>query len=155
MGKCPKCDQEYTGTQDCPKEDCFFETMTDYRDPNSDLYKTDFGFVDQDERQLTFFKHKRFSMKKAFKWLKGVITADNKAGEMVHGVLDLLPIPNQVVAKGVKYLLAGQKKEAKEELGKLLSVRNGVALLLCIAYFAGLITLDDVKALLEALGQFL
>jgi hypothetical protein len=55
----------------------------------------------------------------------------------------------------VKYLLAGQKKEAKEELSKLLSVRNGVALALCVAYFAGLITLDDVKALLEALGKFL
>jgi len=155
MAKCPKCKQEFTGTQDCPKEHCFFETMTDYRDPNSDLYKTDFGFVDQKERKLEFFNKKRFSMKKAFNWIKGVVTADNKAGEMVHGVLDLFPIPNQAVAKGVKALLGGKTEEGKKELSKLLTVRNGVALLLCVAYFTGLVTLEDVKALLSALGQFL
>jgi hypothetical protein len=94
-------------------------------------------------------------MKKALKWIKGVITADNKAGETIHGILDLLPIPNQIIAKAVKSLLAGKTKEGTDELRKLLTVRNGVALTVCIAYFAGFISMEDVRNLLQAIGEFL
>lgn len=94
-------------------------------------------------------------MKKAVNWIKGVVTAENKAGETVHGFLDLMPIPNQVIAKIVSYLTKGKTREAQDELKKLLTIRNGVALLLSIAVLTGLITVEDFRAILQAIGEFL
>lgn len=99
-------------------------------------------------------EHKPNRMKKAINFLKGLVTGESKAGEAVHGILDLLPIPNQVIAKAASYLFGGEPQKSKEELSKLLTFRNGVALVLSIAYLTGLITLEDMRAVLEAVGEF-
>lgn len=76
------------------------------------------------------------------------LSGENKTGEAIHGVLDLLPIPNQIVAKVFKAI--GKKgSEAKLELKDALTVRNIAALALTIAIAAGWIGLDQVKQLVN------
>lgn len=94
-------------------------------------------------------------MNKIVNFVKGLLTGDSKAGEAVHGVLDLFPVANQVVAKAFSYLFSGDVELAKEEFRKLLTVRNGVALVGSIAYLAGWVTLADVQSVVEYLSQFM
>lgn len=95
------------------------------------------------------YKPTKRPMKKTLNALIRTISGENKTGQAIHGILDLVPIPNQAIAKAVKYLFAGDVKEAKEELTKLLSFRNIVALLGCVAFLTGLITIDDLTKLVE------
>lgn len=71
------------------------------------------------------------------------LSGENKTGEAVHGVLDLLPIPNQIVAKVFKALgKTGHEKAA--ELKEALTVRNIAALALTIAIVSGWLTVEDI-----------
>lgn len=85
--------------------------------------------------------------------LKRTISGENKTGEAIHGVLDLFPIPNQVIAKGAKALFGGDRKKAKEEFSKLLTVRNGIALVASVLYLTGMVTMEDIKAIIELLAE--
>lgn len=93
-------------------------------------------------------------MKKALSWIKRTIAGETKVGEGIHGVLDIFPIPNQVIAKAAGYFTKGDIREGKKELKKLYSVRNGIALVAFTLFVTGVITLDELRSLLVALGEF-
>jgi hypothetical protein len=94
-------------------------------------------------------------LKKAVNWITRTVAGETKVGEGIHGVLDLLPIPNQVIAKAASYFTKGEVYEAADELQKLLTVRNGIAVVAFILFVTGLISLDDMRRLLTAIGEFL
>jgi hypothetical protein len=79
----------------------------------------------------------------------------NLAGETLHGVLDLLPVPNQPIGKLVEAILAKDWDEAKVYVGKILTVRNGVALSVTIAILSGIITYEDVVNFFDVLTKIL
>lgn len=91
--------------------------------------------------------HKRISrpIKRILRGVGKTAGGDNKAGEAIHGILDLLPIPNQPIGKLIKAIFAGDWNEAKVEVGKLLTLRNIIALLLTGFILSGLITIEQVK----------
>lgn len=95
------------------------------------------------------YKPNQPKMKKLLGAFIRTVSGKNKTGEAIHGVLDLLPIPNQALAKIAGYFAAGDVREAKDELSKLLTIRNVAALLGCIAFLTGLITIDDLSGLIE------
>ena len=102
-------------------------------------------------------KHQPIKMnrlKRAVNWITRTVAGETKVGEGVHGVLDLLPIPNQIFAKAASYFTKGDVRSAKDELRKLLSIRNGIALLAFVLFVTGIITLDDLRELLRAIGDF-
>ena len=88
-------------------------------------------------------------LKSAINWILRTVSGETKVGEGVHGVLDLMPIPNQIIAKAFSYFSKGKTREAKEELRKLLSVRNGIALIAFILFVTGVISFDELERLLE------
>jgi len=99
------------------------------------------------------------TMKKALRWIKqsgkwvaNVVAGENKVGESVHGFLDLMPIPNQIIAKAASYLTKGNTREAVDELKKLTSLRNLVALAVFVLILTGVITIEDVRSILALLS---
>lgn len=94
-------------------------------------------------------------LKKVFQWTLKTIAGENKFGEGLHGILDLLPIPNQVFAKSASYFVKEDKHLAKRELKKLVSVRNAIAVVAFILFATGIMTIQDVISLLRVLGEFL
>ena len=98
---------------------------------------------------------KMSKLKRAVNWITRTVAGETKVGEGIHGVLDLLPIPNQIFAKAASYFTKGNVREAKQELSKLLSVRNGIALVAFILFVTGVISLEDLRSLLEAIGNFI
>lgn len=101
--------------------------------------------------------HKRISrpLKRIFRTVGNTAGGDNKAGEAIHGVLDLLPIPNQPLGKLIKAIFAGDWNEAKVEVTKLLTVRNVVAVLLTGLIVSGLITIDQVKDAFKVFAEII
>ena len=88
-------------------------------------------------------------IKRALNWVVRTTAGETKVGEGIHGVLDLLPIPNQIIAKALSYFSKGNATEAKDELRKLFSVRNGIALIAFILFVTGVIGFDELERLLE------
>ncbi|HSH24304.1 MAG TPA: hypothetical protein VLA13_02025 [Massilibacterium sp.] len=101
--------------------------------------------------------HKRISrpLKRIFRTVGNTAGGDNKAGEAIHGILDLLPIPNQPIGKLIKAIFAGNWNEAKIEVGKLLTVRNAIAVLLTFLILTGVLTLEQVKDAFELFGKII
>ena len=116
-----------------------------------DLFKP-VDVPDKDLDDFIFKPKKKVSMKKVIGFIRDTVSGENKVGELIHGLADLLPIPNQAIAKALKALFAGDLEEAKNELPNIFTTRNIVALVASVAYLAGWITLEDVKGLVEALG---
>ena len=113
--------------------------------PNRELRK-----ADQPEIKIRQMSR----LKRAVNWITRTVAGETKVGEGIHGVLDLLPIPNQIFAKAASYFTKGNVREAKNELSKLLSIRNGIALLAFMLFVTGVITLDDLRELLKVIGEF-
>lgn len=150
--QCTLCGKEGSDRATCQIQGCKYsifttdklhpETLSKYHDiPNVELRKI------QQFKQKPNKKNR--PMKKLLGALKRTLTGENKTGETLHGVLDLFPIPNQAIAKGLRALFTGDKREATEQFSKMLTLRNGLALFGSIAYFAGWITLDDLKSFVE------
>jgi len=78
-------------------------------------------------------------------YIQDVATGDNKVGGVLHGVLDNLPIANEPLGKLVKALISGDWLKAKEEFGKVLTVRHIVSLGVTVSIVMGWITIEDVK----------
>ena len=81
------------------------------------------------------------------------VGGDNKAGEIVHGVLDYFPIPNQPLGKLLKAVFTGNWDSAKKEISKLLTTRNVVALILAIPVLSGWLTIEDIKNGFDVFGK--
>ena len=79
----------------------------------------------------------------------------NMVGETLHGVLDLLPVPNQPIGRLVEAVLAGKWNDAKVYVGKILTVRNGVAFAVTILILSGILTYEDVVGFFDILTQVL
>ena len=71
------------------------------------------------------------------KALQRTVSGKNKAGEVLHGALDILPLPNQFVGKALKAVLNGNSEEVKEDLKDAFTLRNIVAILLTTALVMG------------------
>lgn len=121
------------------------------KDPKNDIKK-----VHKEIRDNKEFSHKQpKNMKKALNWIKDTLAGDNKAGELVHGALDVLPIPNQAIAKLAKALLSGEVDKAKAELPNIFTTRNIVALVASVAYFAGWVTLEDLRSFIQVVSEWI
>jgi len=116
-----------------------------------DLFKP-VDVPDKDLDDFIFKPKKKVSMKKVIAFIRDTLSGENKVGELLHGLADLLPFPNQAIAKFAKALLSGNVEEAKAELPNIFTTRNIVALVASVAYLAGWITLEDARGLVEALG---
>ena len=90
------------------------------------------------------------NLKRVINFVAKTVARQNKIGEGLHGILDLLPVPNQIIAKAFSYISEGEPDKAKDEMKKLLSMRNAVALIAFILFVTGVITMDDVVRILSA-----
>lgn len=81
--------------------------------------------------------------------LRRTLAGDNKTGQILHGVVDILPIPNQFIGKLFKAVLSEDTQKVKEELSNAFTLRNIIAILASVAFLFGLITIEDAKNLIE------
>ena len=91
------------------------------------------------------FTPKKKPMKKVFRAITNTLAGKNKAGEALHGILDILPISNQPIAKAIAFLQEGDEVKAEEEFKKLLTFRNLISLIAFILVATGLVSIQDVK----------
>ena len=87
------------------------------------------------------------------KGLQRTLSGQNKAGEVLHGALDILPLPNQFVGKALKAILNGNADEVKTELKDAFTLRNIVAILLTTALVMGWLTADEVATFGDGLND--
>jgi len=87
--------------------------------------------------------------------LQATFAGENKVGKIVHGVLDILPIPNQPLGKLIKAILNGEWQQTKEEIKAAFTLRNVVAIILTVAFVMGWITPEQVKQFTEILEGLL
>lgn len=80
-------------------------------------------------------------------------SGENKAGEIIHGALDILPLPNQFLAKAFKSVVAGEWNETKKQLKEAFTLRNIVAIIFTIALVMGWIEPSDVEEFTKALNE--
>ena len=80
---------------------------------------------------------------------------ENKAGQVLHGVLDILPLPNQFLGKAIKAILNGKWNETKSEIIEAFTLRNVVAIMLTTAFIMGWVTPDQLTQFTEMLNEIL
>jgi hypothetical protein len=90
---------------------------------------------------------------KILKLIAQTAEGKNKAGEILHGALDILPLPNQFLGKAVKGILAGEWNQTKNELLEAFTLRNVVAIGLTTALIMGWLTADDVDQFMQVLKE--
>lgn len=79
----------------------------------------------------------------------------NKAGQVLHGALDILPLPNQFLGKAIKAILNGKWQETKSEFLEAFTLRNMVAIALTTALIMGWLTPEDVEKFSQVLQELL
>jgi hypothetical protein len=79
----------------------------------------------------------------------------NKAGQVLHGALDILPLPNQFIGKALKAIVAGEWNQTKRELLEAFTLRNTVAIALTTAFIMGWVTPDQLTQFTEMLNEIL
>jgi len=79
----------------------------------------------------------------------------NKAGEVLHGALDILPLPNQFLGKALKAVFAGEWNQTKNELLEAFTLRNIVAIGLTTALIMGWLSAEDVEKFSQVLQELL
>lgn len=79
----------------------------------------------------------------------------NKAGEVLHGALDILPLPNQFLGKAIKAILNGKWQETKSEFLEAFTLRNMVAIALTTALIMGWLSPEDVEKFSQVLQELL
>lgn len=79
----------------------------------------------------------------------------NKAGEVLHGALDILPLPNQFLGKAIKAVVAGEWNETKKELLEAFTLRNMVAVGLTTALIMGWLSAEDIEQFMQVLNELL
>lgn len=83
------------------------------------------------------------------------VAGENKAGEVIHGALDILPLPNQFLGKAIKAILNGQWNDTKKEILEAFTLRNTVAIMLTTAFIMGWITPEELTKFTEILNEIL
>ena len=92
---------------------------------------------------------------KILELIKTTASGKNKAGEILHGALDVLPLPNQFLGKAVKAILNGKWNETKSELLEAFTLRNVVAIMLTTAFIMGWVSPDQLTNFTEILNEIL
>lgn len=93
--------------------------------------------------------------RKIVKLIQKTVAGENKLGQIVHGALDILPIPNQPLGKLAKAILNGQWQETKQEIKDAFTLRNVVAIILTVAFVMGWITPEQVEQFTQILNDLL
>ncbi len=93
--------------------------------------------------------------RKIVRLLRKTVEGKNKAGEVLHGALDILPLPNQFLGKAIKAILNGNSAEVKNELKDAFTLRNIVAIMLTTAFIMGWISPDQLTNFSEMLNEIL
>jgi hypothetical protein len=91
--------------------------------------------------------------RKIVQLIRKTVEGKNKAGEVLHGALDVLPLPNQFVGKALKAVLNGNTEEVKSDLKEAFTLRNIVAILLTTALVMGWITAEEVATFGDGLND--
>ena len=92
---------------------------------------------------------------KILELIKTTASGKNKAGEILHGALDVLPLPNQFLGKAVKAILNGKWNETKSELLEAFTLRNVVAIMLTTAFIMGWVSPEQLTNFTEMLNEIL
>lgn len=79
----------------------------------------------------------------------------NKAGQVLHGALDILPLPNQFIGKALKAVVAGEWNQTKNELIEAFTLRNIVAIGLTTALIMGWLSPEDIEKFMQVLNELL
>ena len=87
--------------------------------------------------------------------IRKTVEGKNKAGEVLHGALDILPLPNQFLGKALKAVVAGEWNQTKSELLEAFTLRNIVAIGLTTALIMGWLSADDVEKFSQVLQELL
>jgi len=98
---------------------------------------------------------KKLKDRKIVQLIRQTAEGKNKAGEVLHGALDILPLPNQFLGKAVKAILNGKWNETKSEIIEAFTLRNVVAIMLTTAFIMGWVTPDQLTQFTEMLNEIL
>lgn len=98
---------------------------------------------------------KKLKDRKIVQLIRQTAEGKNKAGEVLHGVLDILPLPNQFLGKAVKAILNGKWSETKKEIKKAFTLRNTVAIALTTSFIMGWVTPEQLTQFTEMLNEIL
>ena len=98
---------------------------------------------------------KKLKDSKIVRIISQTVEGKNKAGEVLHGALDILPLPNQFIGKALKAVVAGEWNQTKNELLEAFTLRNIVAIMLTTALILGWITADDIEQFMQVLNEIL
>ena len=93
--------------------------------------------------------------RKIVQLIRKTVEGKNKAGEVLHGALDILPLPNQFLGKAIKAIIAGEWTETKKEIAEAFTLRNIVAIALTTAFIMGWVTPDQLTQFTEMLNEIL
>lgn len=85
--------------------------------------------------------------------IKQTSAGENKAGEIIHGALDILPLPNQFLGKAIKAIVAGEWDKTKEEIKEAFTLRNVVAIIFTIALVMGWVSPEDIEEFTKVLNE--
>ncbi len=83
------------------------------------------------------------------------VEGKNKAGQVLHGALDILPLPNQFIGKALKAVVAGEWNQTKNELIEAFTLRNIVAIGLTTALIMGWLSPEDIEKFMQVLNELL
>ena len=93
--------------------------------------------------------------RKIVQLIRKTVEGKNKAGEVLHGALDILPLPNQFLGKAIKAVVAGEWNETKKELLEAFTLRNMVAVGLTTALIMGWLSAEDIEQFMQVLNELL
>jgi hypothetical protein len=86
------------------------------------------------------------------------LTGVNKAGKIIHGVLDVVPLPNihEIVKKSIKTNPNQSVAEiSKDVLKKIDWVRTLIALIVAAGIIKGWFTADQIQTIIDLIQQFI
>ena len=98
---------------------------------------------------------KKLKDRKIVRIISEIAEGKNKAGQVLHGALDILPLPNQFIGKALKAIVAGEWNKTKSELLEAFTLRNTVAIALTTAFIMGWVTPDQLSQFTEMLNEIL
>ena len=98
---------------------------------------------------------KKLKDRKIVRIISEIAEGKNKAGQVLHGALDILPLPNQFIGKALKAIVAGEWNQTKNELLEAFTLRNTVAIALTTAFIMGWVTPDQLTQFTDMLNEIL
>ena len=93
--------------------------------------------------------------RKIVRIISEIAEGKNKAGQVLHGALDILPLPNQFIGKALKAIAAGEWNQTKSEIIEAFTLRNIVAIGLTTALIMGWLSPEDIEKFMQVLNELL